>query len=107
MGEGACTGAATRPQPSTLRLILNAAAWVAASPTLLFPTPLGGHQMSLELGGLHIPDGLVVPSCTSHPGVLGLVPKREEPGKTGARSLSRSPSLPRPLSHNLPFPRVH
>jgi hypothetical protein len=34
--EGACTGAATMPQPSTLRLILNAAALAAASPTLLF-----------------------------------------------------------------------
>ena len=60
--------------------------------------------MSLELGGLHIPDGLVVPSCTSHPGVLGLVPKREEPGKTGARSLSRSPSLPRTSFTQSPFP---
>jgi hypothetical protein len=28
--------------------------------------------------------GLVVGSCTSHPGVLGSIPKREEPGKTGA-----------------------
>ncbi len=27
--------------------------------------------------------GLVVGSCTSHPGVLGSIPKREEPGKTG------------------------
>jgi hypothetical protein len=27
---------------------------------------------------------LVVGSCTSHPGVLGSIPKREEPGKTGA-----------------------
>jgi hypothetical protein len=26
---------------------------------------------------------LVVGSCTSHPGVLGSIPKREEPGKTG------------------------
>ena len=31
--EGACTGAATMPQPSTLRLILNAAALAAAIPT--------------------------------------------------------------------------
>jgi hypothetical protein len=30
------------------------------------------------------PNGLVVGSCTSHPGVLGSIPKREEPGKTGA-----------------------
>ncbi len=28
------------------------------------------------------PIGLVVGSCTSHPGVLGSIPKREEPGKT-------------------------
>jgi hypothetical protein len=36
MRERACTGAATMPQPSTLRLIRNAAALAAASPTLLF-----------------------------------------------------------------------
>ena len=34
--------------------------------------------------GIRSPDGLVVGSCTSHPGVWGLIPKREEPGKTGA-----------------------
>jgi hypothetical protein len=34
--EGAGTGAATMPQPSTLRLILNTAALAAVSPTLLF-----------------------------------------------------------------------
>jgi hypothetical protein len=33
--EGACIGAATILQPWTLRLILNAAALAAASPTLL------------------------------------------------------------------------
>jgi hypothetical protein len=32
-------------------------------------------------------DGLVVRSCTSHPGVLGSIPKREEPGKTCAPCL--------------------
>ena len=32
----------------------------------------------------HGSNGLVVGSCTSHPGVLGSIPKREEPGKTGA-----------------------
>jgi hypothetical protein len=35
--------------------------------------------------GIRSPDGLVVGSCTSHPGVLGSFPKREEPGKTGRR----------------------
>jgi len=34
--------------------------------------------------GIRSPDGLVVGSRTSHPGVLGSIPKREEPGKTGA-----------------------
>jgi hypothetical protein len=34
--EGACTGAATMPQLTTLRLIRHAAASAAASPTLLF-----------------------------------------------------------------------
>jgi 2-keto-3-deoxy-6-phosphogluconate aldolase len=34
--EEACIGAATILHPWTLRLILNAAALVAASPTLLF-----------------------------------------------------------------------
>ena len=34
--EGACTGAATMPQPSTSRLIRIAAALAAACPTLLF-----------------------------------------------------------------------
>jgi hypothetical protein len=33
--------------------------------------------------GIRSPDGLVVGSCTCHPGVLGSIPKREEPGKTG------------------------
>jgi hypothetical protein len=42
---------------------------------------------SPALGGLQIPDGLVVRSCTSHPGVLGSIPKPEEPGKTGASVL--------------------
>jgi hypothetical protein len=39
--EGACIGGATIPQPWTLRLILNAAALAAASPTLLFRSPGG------------------------------------------------------------------
>ena len=30
--------------------------------------------------GIRSPIGLVVGSCTSHPGVLGSIPKREEPG---------------------------
>ncbi len=34
--------------------------------------------------GIRSPIVLVVGSCTSHPGVLGSIPKREEPGKTCA-----------------------
>ena len=50
--------------------------------------------------GIRSPIGLVVGSCTSHPGVLGSIPKREEPGKTGApcvkvQGSSRVPSLVR------------
>ena len=51
--------------------------------------------------GIRSPIGLVVGSCTSHPGVLGSIPKREEPGKTGAPCVkvpgsSRVPRTPRP-----------
>ncbi len=42
---------------------------------------------------------LVVGSCTSHPGVLGSIPKREEPGKTGA------PCVKVPGSSRVPPPR--
>jgi len=49
--------------------------------------------------GIRFPIGLVVGSCTSHPGVLGSIPKREEPGKTGApcvkvQGSSRVPAPP-------------
>ena len=64
-------------------------------------TAIGKHRNTLEhspaMGGLQIPRWLgsdplsawwlvlnTVGSCTSHPGVLGSIPKREEPGKTGA-----------------------
>jgi hypothetical protein len=48
--------------------------------------------------GIRSPDGLVVGSCTSHPGVLGSIPKREEPGKTGA------PCIKVPGSSRVPAP---
>jgi hypothetical protein len=59
--------------------------------------------------GIRSPDGLVVGSCTSHPGVLGSIPKREEPGKTGAPCVkvpgsSRVPSTCPPLSSS---PHAH
>ena len=40
--------------------------------------------LQILMVGIRSPDGLVVGSCTSHPGVLGSISKREEPGKTGA-----------------------
>ena len=42
--------------------------------------------------------GATVGSCTSHPGVLGSIPKREEPGKTGA------PCVKVPGSSRVPTP---
>ena len=44
------------------------------------------------------PIGLVVGSCTNHPGVLASIPKREEPGKTGA------PCVKVPGSSRVPAP---
>jgi hypothetical protein len=43
------------------------------------------HELNThKVTKIRSPIGLVVGSCTSHPGVLGSIPKREEPGKTGA-----------------------
>jgi hypothetical protein len=44
------------------------------------PAPPWVGSRSLMVG-IRSPDGLVVGSCTSHPGVLGSIPKREEPGE--------------------------
>ena len=55
-------------------------------------------EKSPDLGGLQILDGLVVPSCTSHPRVLGSIPKRKELGKTGA------PCVKVPGSSRVPLP---
>jgi hypothetical protein len=43
--------------------------------------PRPGWAPDSLMVGIRLPDGLVVGSCNSHPGVLGS--KREEPGKTG------------------------
>jgi len=48
--------------------------------------------------GIRSPIGLVVGSCTSHSRVLGSIPKREEPGKTGA------PCVKVPGSSQVPCP---
>jgi hypothetical protein len=60
-----------------------------AHPVLKYRVPHGsqprpGWAPDPLMVGIRSPDGLVVGSCTSHPGVLGSIPKREEPGKTGA-----------------------
>ena len=46
--------------------------------------PRPGWAPDPPMVGIRSPIGLAVGSCTSHPGVLGSIPKREEPGKTGA-----------------------
>jgi len=56
--------------------------------------------------GIRSPISLVVRSCTSHPGVLGSIPKREEPGKTGAPCVqvpgsSRVPASARRLEEHM------
>jgi hypothetical protein len=52
--------------------------------------------------GIRSPDGLVFGSCTRHPGVLGSIPKREEPGKTGAPCVKvpGSSRVPLVVSHS-------
>jgi hypothetical protein len=50
--------------------------------------------------GIRSPNGLVVGSCTSHPIVLGSIPKREEPGKAG-----RHPVLKYRVPHGSHFKR--
>ena len=64
--------------------------------------PRSGWAPDPPMVGIRSPDGLVVGSCTSHPGVLGSIPKREEPGKTG-----RYPVLKYLVphgSHTIPLP---
>jgi hypothetical protein len=61
---------------------------------------LKNNRHTHALDGLLIPDCLLVRLCTSHPGVLGSIPKRQEPEKTGASCVevpgsSRVPSPPR------------
>jgi len=58
-------------------------------PVLKYRVPHGspprhGWAPDPPMEGIRSPIGLVVGSCTIHPGVLGSIPKREEPGKTGA-----------------------
>jgi hypothetical protein len=57
--------------------------------------------------GIRSPIGLVVGSCTSHPGVLGSIPKREEPGKTGAPCVKVPGSSRARVPGFLTGPRTH
>jgi hypothetical protein len=52
--------------------------------------------------GIRSPDELVVGSCTSHPGVLGPIPKREEPGKTGRHPVLSTGFLTGPSHRQVP-----
>ena len=74
-----------------------------AHPVLKYRVPHGsqprhGWAPDPPMVGIRSPIGLVVGSCTSHPGVLGSIPKREEPGKTGA------PCVKVPGSSRVPAP---
>jgi hypothetical protein len=62
---------------------------VPAPPWVGSRSPDGWDQIPLWAGGW---------ACTSHPGVLGSIPKREEPGKTGA------PCIKVPGSSRVPAP---
>jgi len=60
-----------------------------AHPVIKYRVPHGsqprpGWAPDPPMVGIRSPIGLVVGSCTSQLGVLGSIPKREEPGKTGA-----------------------
>ena len=60
--------------------------------------PRPGWVPDPPMVGIRSPIGLVVGSCTSHPEVLGSIPKREEPGKTDA------PCVKVPGSSRVPAP---
>jgi len=60
----------------------------------------GWLQIPRWLVGIRSPIGLVVGSCTSHPGVLGSIPKREEPRKTGAPCVKVPGSSRVPVYHS-------
>jgi hypothetical protein len=60
--------------------------------------PRHGWAPDPQMVGIRSPMGLVVGSCTSHPGVLGSIPNREEPGKTVA------PCVKVPGSSRVPAP---
>jgi hypothetical protein len=64
--------------------------------------PRPGWTPDPMMVGIRSPDGLVVGSCTSHPGVLG-----EEPGKTGRRPVLkyRVPHGSQPRPGQAPDPR--
>jgi len=73
------------------------------APLLKYRVPHGsqprpGWAPDPPMVGIRSPIGLVVGSCTSHPGVLGSIPKREEPEKTGAPCVKVPGSSRAPLA---------
>jgi hypothetical protein len=69
------------PSPHANRFITGTAV-IVINNNFIIGTAIINNNSEPALGEFKIPDGLVVQSCTSHPGVLGLIPKREEPRKT-------------------------
>ena len=57
--------------------------------------PRHGWAPDPPMVGIRSPIGVVVGSYTSHPGVLGSIPKQEEPGKTGAPCAAEVPGSSR------------
>jgi hypothetical protein len=100
-----------QPSPHKPRLVVSHSTCppLSSSPHahsfVLGTTVINTHTLAPPWVGSRSPDGWdQIPrwaggwACTSHPGVLGSIPKREEPGKTGAPSVkvpgsSRVPGL--------------
>ena len=72
------------------------------------PGPAGGQLRRTPQEDPRLTDGpgLVVRPCTSHPGVLGSIPKREEPGKTGAPCECFGCLLQTQMEHSLECPSL-
>ena len=72
------------------------------------PGPAGGQLRRTPQEDPRLTDGPgpVVRPCTSHPGVLGSIPKREEPGKTGAPCECFGCLLQTQMEHSLECPSL-
>jgi hypothetical protein len=82
----------TGPSPALggLKIVFQMPRWIPdglvvglAPPTLEFWVRFSNEKNTHQPRPGWAPDPLMAGSCTSHLGVLGSIPKREEPGKTG------------------------